>query len=141
MSRENRFEARNMDRDRLDRDRDRTSDRDRDRSRATADVDSDLTKKELQEMDHFLDKHKSIEKDLQKHPTLANDPDYLKHHKSLENFLSKNPQVGTELRQNPSAFMQRQERLEQHRMNNHAPATKPKTKIEEKEQTHTVTPH
>jgi hypothetical protein len=145
MRRENQFEARNMDRDRVDRDRsardrdDRTADRDSDRGARVAD--NDLSKKELQDMDHFLDKHKRIEKDLQKNPALANDNDYLKHHKSLETFLSKNPRVGEELRENPSTFMQKQERLEQHRMNNHAPAAKPKTKIEEKEQTHTATPH
>ena len=145
MRRENQFEARNMDRDPVDRDRsardrdDRTADRDRDRGARVAD--NDLNKKELQDMDHFLDKHKKIEKDLQKNPALANDNDYLKHHKSLEAFLSKNPKVGEELRENPSTFMQHQQRLEQHRMNNHAPAAKPKTKIEEKEQTHTATPH
>jgi len=141
MRRENQFEARNMDRNRFDTDR---SDRDRgavrERDRNTRDVDNDLSKKELQDMDHFLDKHKKIGKDLQKNPTLANDHDYLKHHKPLESFLSKNPRVGDELRQNPSTFMQKQQRLEQHRMKN-PPAAKPKTKIEQKEQTHTVTPH
>ncbi len=141
MRRENQFEARNVDRDRLDRDR---SDRGRaavkDRDPNVRRVDNDLSKKELQDMDHFLDKHKKIEKDLQKNPTLANDHDYLKHHKPLESFLSKNPRVGEELRQNPSTFMQNQQRLEQHRMKN-PPAAKPKTKIEQKEQTHTVTPH
>jgi phage-related protein len=150
MRRESQFEASNMDRDRLDRDRsDRDrSDRDRnpvattDRDRDTRSVDNDLSKKELQEMDHFLDKHKSIEKDLQKNPSLANDHDYLKHHKPLESFLSKNPRVGEELRENPSTFMQKQQQLEQHRMNNRPPTTaKPKTKIEEKEQTHSATPH
>src|SRR5712672_358340 len=141
MRRENQFEARNMDRNRFDTDR---SDRDRgavrERDRNTRDVDNDLSKKELQDMDHFLDKHKKIEKDLHKNPTLANDHDYLKHHKPLESFLSKNPRVGDELRQNPSTFMRKQQRLEQHRMKN-PPAAKPKTKIEQKEQTHTVTPH
>ena len=141
MRRENQFEARNMDRDRFDTDRsggDRVAVRDRDRN--ARDADNDLSRKELQDMDHFLDKHKKIEKDLQKNPTLANDHDYLKQHKQLESFLSKNPRVGEELRQNPSTFMQKQQRLEQHRMKN-PPAAKPKTKIEQKEQTHSATPH
>src|SRR4029077_6310215 len=75
--RENQFDARNMDRDRLDRDRsapdrdDRTADRDSDRGARVAD--NDLSKKELQDMDRFLDKHKKIEKDLHKNPALAND--------------------------------------------------------------------
>ncbi len=136
MRRETQFEARNVDRDRSDRDRAAVKDRDRN----VRDVDNDLSKKELQDMDHFLDKHKKIEKDLQRNPTLANDHDYLKHHKQLDSFLSKNPQVGDELRANPSTFMQKQQRLEQHRMTN-PPAAKPKTKVEQKEQTHTATPH
>jgi len=141
MRRENQFEARNMDRD-----RDRTADRDVDRSSVSGrdrDMDADLNKKELQEMDHFLDKHKNIDKDLQKNPSLVNDHDYLKHHKPLENFLSKNPQVGQEIREHPSAFMQKEARFQErnHRMNNRQPATKPKTKVEEKEQMHTATPH
>ena len=141
MRRENRFEAgNNMDRDIPDRDRSRGADVDSGRIRDRDDrVDADLDKKELQDMDRFLDKHKQIEKDLQKNPSLANDDKYLKHHKSLESFLSKNPQVGEELKANPSAFMQRQERFEQKKMNNHQPVHK--TKIEEKEQTHTATPH
>ena len=148
MRRENQFEARNMDRDRNlpDRDRDRTADRDVDRDRVSGrdrDMDADLNRKELQEMDHFLDKHKNIDKDLQKNPSLVNDHDYLKHHKPLETFLSKNPQVGQEIREHPSAFMQKEARFQErnHRMNNRQPATKPKTKVEEKEQMHTATPH
>jgi hypothetical protein len=153
MRRENQFEARNMDRDRnlTDRDRDRTGDRDVDRgdvdrgrvSGRDRDMDADLNKKELQDMDHFLDKHKNIDKDLQKNPSLVNDRDYLKHHKPLDNFLSKNPQVGQEIREHPSAFMEKEARLQErnHRMNNRQPAAKPKTKVEEKEQMHTATPH
>jgi len=148
MRRENQFEARNMDRDRNlpDRDRDRTADRDVDRGRVSGrdrDMDADLNSKELAEMDHFLDKHKNIDKDLQKNPSLVNEHDYLKHHKPLENFLSKNPQVGQEIREHPSAFMQKEARFQErnHRMNNRQPLTKPKTKVEEKEQMHTATPH
>jgi len=145
MNRENQFEARNMDRDVLDRDRARDTDRDRtrdnDRGRSGRDLDADLSKKELQDMDRFLDKHKKIEKDLQKNPSLVNDHDYMKHHKSLESFLYKNPRVDQEFRENPSAFMRSQERLEarNHRINQ--PAVKPKTKIEQKEQMNTATPH
>ena len=141
MHRENQFEARNTDRDVPDRDRDHVGDRDR--SRDTRDIDNDLSKKELQDMDRYLDKHKKIEKDLHRNPSLANDRDYLKHHKSLEAFLSKNPRVGEELRENPSGFMRQQQRLEErnHRMNVRQPAAKPKTKTEEKGEMHTSTPH
>jgi phage-related protein len=145
VNRENQYEARNMDRDLPDRDRTRDANRDRvsdsDRGRSGRDLDVDLNKKELRDMDRFLDKHKKIEKDLQKDPSLVNDHDYMRHHKSLESFLSKNPKVGEEMRENPSAFMRSHERLEarNHRMNQ--PAVKPKTKIEQKEQMNTATPH
>jgi hypothetical protein len=145
VNRENQYEARNMDRDLPDRDRTRDANRDRvsdsDRGRSGRDLDVDLNKKELRDMDRFLDKHKKIEKDLQKDPSLVNDHDYMRHHKSLESFLSKNPKVGDEFRENPSAFMRSQQRLEarNHRMNQ--PAVKPKSKIEQKEQMNTATPH
>jgi len=137
MRRENQLEARNMDREARDRDRVAPS-----RDRDSRDLDGDLNKKELQDMDRFLDKHKKIEKDLQRNPSLVKDEDYLRHHKSLESFLSKNPRVGEEIRENPSAFMRQQQRLEEHnhRMSNQ-PAVKPKTKTEQKEEMHTATPH
>jgi phage-related protein len=126
---QNRLEARNMDRDDI-----------RDRDTRGADVDRDMDKKEIKELDHFLDKHKSIDKDLEKNPSLINDNDYLKHHKSLEAFLRKNPDVGVELKNNPSTLMHRQERMERnHRINQ--PATKEKSRLEQKEQTRTPTPH
>jgi phage-related protein len=154
MRRENQLEARSAERGDLrasdrDRDRDRnTGDVDRDRNTVgvdrdrSAETDRDLDKKEVREMDHFLDKHRGIEKDLEKNPSLVNDLDYLKKHKSLDSFLRKNPRVEAEVKENPSAFMQKQQRLERrnHEMGRE-PAQKHKTKIEEKEQTHTPTPH
>jgi len=134
MRRENRLEAKNVDREDI-------RDRDRDRDIPRRDLDRDVDKKEVKELDHFLDKHKSIDKDLERNPSLVNDNDYLKHHKSLEAFLRKNPDVGVELKQNPSMLMRRQERLERNHRMNHEPAAKEKTKLEQKEQTRTPTPH
>ena len=72
--------------------------------------------------------------------SLISDNDYLKHHKSLDSFLRKNPDVGVELKNNPSTLTHRQERLERnHRMNHQVP--KEKSKLEQKEQTRTPTPH
>lgn len=151
MHREERFEASNMtsdrdvpDRDRKARDRDRDSDRDRargdrDADRGTRDADGDLNRKELQDLDQFLDKHKNIDKDLQKNPSLVNDKGYMKRHKSLETFLHKNPQVNEEFRENPGRIMRDEQRLEQHRMNNHV--AQHNTKIEEKEKMNTTSPH
>jgi phage-related protein len=145
MNREQQFEARNTGRDRAIVDRDRDVHDDRDRGSNARDVDTDLDRKELKDMDHFLDKHKGIEKDLRKKPELVNDRDYLRHHKSLEAFLDKNPRVGDELRENPARFLRDQERFERrsHRMNNRADV-KTKTdekKIDEKEKMSTPIPH
>ena len=143
MHREERFEASNMDREAPDRDRSRLrDDDDRNRRRdADRDADNDLNRKELQDMDRFLDKHKNIDKDLQKNPSLVNDNSYLKHHKPLQAFLGKNPQINDEFRENPTAFMRDEQRLERHRMNNHMPDEKANTKLEEKEKMNTATPH
>ena len=129
-----------MDRDDIrERDRDRdTRGRDVERER---DVDRDMDKKEVKELDHFLDKHKGIDKDLEKNPSLISDNDYLKHHKSLDSFLKKNPNVGVEVKNNPSTLMHRQERMERNHRINHQPATKEKSRLEHKEQTRTPTPH
>ena len=131
---ENRLEAGNVDRDDM-------RERDRDRDLRGRDVDNTMDKKEVQELDHFLDKHKGIDKDLEKNPSLINDNDYVKHHKSLDSFLRKNPDVGVELKNNPSTLIHRQERLERNHRMNHQTAPKEKSKLEQKEQTRTPTPH
>jgi hypothetical protein len=51
-------------------------------------------------MDRFLDKHKDIDRDLAKNPSLCNDDKYLKHHKELRAFLDKNPEVRTQVASN-----------------------------------------
>ena len=83
-------------------------------------------------MDQFLDKHKKIDKDLQKNPALINDNNYLQHHKDLQAFLTKNPQVSEEFKENPSLFMQKEAEFKEknHRMND---LSKHKTKLEQKE--------
>src|SRR5262245_14849442 len=41
---------------------------------------SDVTRAEAKTLDDFLDKHPAIDKDLSKHPELANDPAYVAKH-------------------------------------------------------------
>ena len=65
-------------------------------------------------MDQFLDKHKDIDRDLGKNPSLCNDDKYLKHHKDLRAFLDKNPEVRTQVASNSAYFTQRHERMQEH---------------------------
>jgi hypothetical protein len=134
MHREERFEA--SARDRAD-DRVRVTDRGVNTRRDGDDrrgADNDVSRQEVQQMDHFLDKHKKIAKDLEKDPQLANNTQYLNKHKDLKSFIASNPKVGEELRENPSRLMQDEARFEQKTRMNHPPATK--TKVEQHEETH-----
>lgn len=121
MNRENRFDSREF--------AGRT-DVDRNYSRSN----SKVSDKQARQMDQFLDKHKDIDRDLGKNPSLCNDDKYLRHHKDLRAFLDKNPEVRTQVASNSAYFTQRHERMQ-----GHAPVkgTKPpvKTPIEQHETT------
>ena len=140
MQRENQFDARearptqNQDRDRdarvanpqngyaansnpdRDQDRDRNSaDRDQDRDRYANNgqkPNPDLRNWELARMDQFLDDHQPIEKDLTANPSLINDQKYLAQHRDLQLFLNEHPQVREEFAENPTYFMNQQNRFE-----------------------------
>src|SRR5215469_12424527 len=101
MQRQNQFEGTAADRDAV------TTDRDRDR-------DLDLKDKDLADMDKFLDKHKSIAKDLDKEPSRANNAKYLDRHKDLRKFFDEHEQARTEFAQNPQHFMEREHEFQRH---------------------------
>jgi hypothetical protein len=127
MNRENRFDSREFG-GRTD--VGRRPDVDRNYSRSS----SNVSDRQAKQMDQFLDKHKDIDRDLGKNPSLCNDDKYLKHHKDLRAFLDKNPEVRTQVASNSAYFTQRHE-MQEH----HAPVkgTKPPTKtpIEQHETT------
>jgi phage-related protein len=62
--------------------------------------------------DGFLDDHPWVARDLQRDPTLANDPGYLEDHRSLRDFLADHPGVRSELRRDPYAVLRREHRME-----------------------------
>src|SRR5690348_2922398 len=120
MNRENRFDSREFG---------ERTDVDRNYSRSN----SKVSDKQAKQMDQFLDKHKDIDRDLAKNPSLCNDDKYLKHHKDLRAFLDKNPEVRTQVSSNTAYFTRRHERMEEH-----GPVKKPapaKTPIEKHETT------
>jgi hypothetical protein len=83
--------------------------------------DNDTTRQELRTFDQFLDSHSQIAADLQKNPSLVNDPGYLNAHSQLKDFLEDHPRVREELKENPSAFMSRERRYEQHETGSQGP--------------------
>jgi hypothetical protein len=101
MRREGQFEGSAADRDAVRTDRDR-------------DVNDAVNNKDLGDMHKFLDKHKSIAKDLDKEPSRANDQKYLDHHKDLRTFFDQHEHVRTEFAANPQHFMQREHEFERH---------------------------
>ncbi|HEY6905661.1 MAG TPA: hypothetical protein VI216_15250 [Candidatus Acidoferrales bacterium] len=114
MQRQNQFDAReaaqnqDQDRDRNFTDRDRAGDRDANRQ----DPNPDLRNWEVARMDQFLDDHQPIEKDLMANPSLVNDQRYLASHRDLQLFLNAHPQVREEFAENPTYFMNQENRFE-----------------------------
>jgi len=62
--------------------------------------------------EQFLSSHPWIGEKLRKHPTPANDNDFLNDNKELRNFLNAHPFVQADLKQEPRAFMQREQEFE-----------------------------
>ena len=98
---------RDQDRDRYANAQNPNPDLDRDRNFADRDQDRDRD-----QMNQFLSDHKDIDKDLRKNPSLVNDQKYLDHHKDLRYFCDEHPQVRREFAENPSYFMNRDNRFE-----------------------------
>jgi len=74
--------------------------------------DKDITKSEVRNFDAYLDKHQDVRADLEKNPKLIDDPAYLDKHPHLKVFLEHHPNTREELRENPQAFMHRENRYE-----------------------------
>ena len=72
----------------------------------------DLTNAQLRAFDEFLDSHPQIAADLQKKPSLVNDPGYLKAHGALAEFLRQHPGIKEEISENPGYFMKREKGVE-----------------------------
>jgi phage-related protein len=75
--------------------------------------DEDINRRELVNMDAFLDSHPEIAEQLRKNPSLVNNKDFVTHHPALQEFLKTHPETGEELRENPSAFMAQEQHFDQ----------------------------
>jgi hypothetical protein len=63
-------------------------------------------RRDLAELDRFMDSHPSISAQLKQKPWLATNYEFLQSHPDLNTFLQNHPQLRTEIGQNPVAFMQ-----------------------------------
>src|SRR5258707_1279298 len=75
--------------------------------------DRDVTRGELANMDRFMDSHPEIAEQLRKNPALVNNKEFVENHPALQQFLAEHPGVREEYKENPNAFMHREERFDQ----------------------------
>jgi phage-related protein len=71
-----------------------------------------ITQSELRNWDAYLDKHQDVKADLAKNPNLVNDPTYVAKHPHLRDYLENHPNTRQELRDNPAAFVSRENTYE-----------------------------
>ena len=72
----------------------------------------DITRRELQNFDNFLDTHPAVDKELTKNPRLIEDPAYIAAHPELKTFLADHPGVREEMKETPRFFMHREEQFD-----------------------------
>jgi len=70
------------------------------------------TRRELTNLDQFMDSHPEIAEQLRKDPSLVNNEQYVKDHPALQEFLHQHSAAAQDLRQNPDAFMNKEERFD-----------------------------
>jgi hypothetical protein len=73
--------------------------------------DSDRIPSNLTQFDRFLHDHPDINTQVQQKPWLLADYQFLQSHPELNDFLKAHPQLNAEISQNPSAFIQLENRL------------------------------
>ena len=74
--------------------------------------DRDRDDRNVAEFDHFLDSHREIAEQVRKNPSLLDNRQFVQNHPALETYLRDNPGVRDDIQQNPSAFMQREDRFD-----------------------------
>jgi len=85
---------------------DRYQDRDRDRDR------NNISRRDVTEMDHFLDGHPEIAEQLRKDPSMIDNRQWVSNHPALQEYLKTHPQVADSFRDHPDQFMRDENRYE-----------------------------
>ncbi|HET9305337.1 MAG TPA: hemophore-related protein [Candidatus Sulfotelmatobacter sp.] len=74
--------------------------------------DRDVTRRELANMDRFMDSHPEIAERLRKNPSLVNNKEFVEDHPALQQFLAQHPGVREQFTDNPNAFMRQEQRFD-----------------------------
>ena len=91
---------------------DQREDRDRDRDVNGDRAANDITRRELSNMDSFLDSHPEIAEQVRRNPALVDNKEFVENHPALQEFLASHPGVREEIKENPNAFMNREQRFD-----------------------------
>jgi hypothetical protein len=75
-------------------------------------VQTDITRRDVTEFNQFLDSHREISEQLRKDPNLIDDRKFVDDHPALHDYLQDHPGVRDEIKQNPDAFMHREDRID-----------------------------
>jgi hypothetical protein len=74
--------------------------------------DDDITRRDVAEMNHFLDEHPEIAQQLRKDPSLIDNRKWVSDHPALQEYLQNHPQISATFRANPNLFMRDEERYD-----------------------------
>jgi GrpB-like predicted nucleotidyltransferase (UPF0157 family) len=74
----------------------------------------DITRRQLADFDHFLDKHPELAEQLRKDPSLVNNEEFVENHRDLREYMQRHPEIREEISRNPNRFMHKEERYERH---------------------------
>jgi len=74
--------------------------------------DPDVTRRELANMDRFMDSHPEMAEQLRKNPSLVDNKEFVENHPALQEFLASHPGVREEYLENPNGFMRQEQRFD-----------------------------
>jgi hypothetical protein len=77
--------------------------------------DGDTSRAELSSFNNFANRKWWLDDQLQKNPSLINDPTYLSQHLRLATYLKNHPNVAAEFKENPAAFEARETKYQDNR--------------------------
>ena len=73
---------------------------------------NDANRQELARFDEFLNSHPETADQLRADPSLINNQEFMKNHPALQTYLQDHPAIREQIKQNPNAFMQEENRFD-----------------------------
>jgi hypothetical protein len=71
----------------------------------------DITRREIADMNNFLDSHPEIAEQLRKDPSLIDNRQWVANHPALQEYVKTHPDVAQAFRANPNLFMRDEDRV------------------------------